>query len=154
MSYEVQVVELAEQPAAVVREHVAHDGIAAFLGPAFSDVMAAVGAQHVQVAGAPFGRYRPTEDGGWDIEAGFPVATAISEQGRVLATSLPGGRAARTLHVGDYQALGAAYEAVTKWLIDNGFVASGQPWECYLDGPEVANPRTEVYFPFREADAG
>lgn len=153
MSYEVQVVELPEQPAAVVRAHVAHDGIAAFLGPAFGEVMAAVGTQHAQVAGPPFGRYRPTDDGGWDIEAGFPVTAAISEQGRVHLAYLPGGRAARTLHVGEYQALGAAYEAVTKWLIDNGFVAAGEPWECYLDGPEVASPRTEVYFPFRDADA-
>lgn len=153
MSYEVEVVDLPEQSAAVIRAHVPHDGIPAFLGAAFGDVMAAVAAQHAQVAGPPFGRYRPTEDGGWDVEAGFPVATAISGQGRVQPAYLPGGRTARTLHVGDYQALGGAYEAVTKWLIDKGYVAAGDPWECYLDGPEVANPRTQVYFPYREADA-
>jgi effector-binding domain-containing protein len=147
MGYEMQFVDLQAQDTAVVRGHVTHEGIAEFLGPAFADTMGLAGQQGVDVTGAPFGRYRPADDGGWDIAVGFPVARPVTPDGRVEAGVLPGGRAARTMHVGDYGALGAAYEAVLAWLTDNGYVMSDEPWECYLDGPDVDEPRTEVFVP-------
>jgi effector-binding domain-containing protein len=153
MGYQIELVNLSDQPAAVIRDHVALDGIGEFLGAAFGDVMGLVSRQGLQVAGAPFGRYRPAADGGFDVEAGFPVTGAVTAEGRVESASLPGGRAARTVHVGDYGGVGAAYEAVTAWLAGSGLVPAGDPWECYLDGPEVANPRTEVFFPCREGSA-
>src|SRR5690348_7275943 len=119
-SYDVELVDLQEQHCAVVRGHVAHDGIAPFLGHAFAAVMAAAAKQGLAVAGPPFGRYRPAGDGGWDIEAGFPVHGTVTADGDVEAATLPGGSAARTLHVGDYGGLGAAYDATRRWIIDNG----------------------------------
>lgn len=152
MSYEVTEVDLPERPAAVVRGHVAHDGIPAFLGGAFSEVVAAVGPRGLGPAGPAFARYRVADDGGWDIEAGFTVlAPLVGGDGRVEATTLPGGLAARTMHVGDYGTLGDAYAAVTAWLSEHDLATAGEPWECYLDGPEVAEPRTEVFFPCRPA---
>lgn len=151
MRYDVELIDLQEQHTASIREHVAHDGIPTFLGQAFGEVMGVVARQGLQPSGAPFARYRPTDDGGWDIEAGFPVRAAVTAEGRVQPGTLPGGRVARTLHVGDYAALGEAYSATQGWLIDNGYVTAGEPWECYLDGPEVAQPRTEVFFPCHEA---
>ena len=155
MSYDIELVNVLEQPAAVVRARVAHHGIAEFLGPAFGDVMTALQRQGLQPAGPPFGRYRPAEDGGWDITAGFPVGDTVTAEGRVEAMTLPGGPVARTLHVGDYGSLAMAYEAVSAWLGDHGYTAAGEPWECYLDEPEVVPPRTEVWFPCRqESSAG
>ncbi|MGN6637230.1 MAG: GyrI-like domain-containing protein [Oryzihumus sp.] len=147
MGYEIDLVELPAQPAAVVRAHVAHDAIGDFLGQALGEVMGSVGEQGLHPTGPPFGRYRPAEDGGWDVEAGFPVSAAPTETGRVQPATLPAGSAAHTTHVGDYGSLGAAYEAVADWIITEGMDPSGDPWECYLDEPGVANPRTEVYFP-------
>ncbi|MGZ4588023.1 MAG: GyrI-like domain-containing protein [Mycobacteriaceae bacterium] len=151
MSYEVTLVDLPEQPAAVIRGHVGHDGIGEFLGPAFGEVMGLLQRQGLQPSGAPFGRYRPAANEEWDIEAGFPASGTPSAEGRVEQSSLPGGRAARTMHVGDYSAIGPAYAAVAGWLSKNGYVPAGEPWECYLDGPEVTKPRTEVFFPCRQA---
>jgi effector-binding domain-containing protein len=152
MSYEIETVELTERPAAVVHEAVTHDGIPDFLAGAFGEVVGTVGPRGLGPAGPAFARYRPTAGGGWDIEAGFSLLAALdAPTGRVQPASLPGGLAARTVHVGDYGALGGAYEAVAAWLAENALVASGEPWECYLDGPEVEHPRTEVYFPCRAA---
>lgn len=147
MRYETQFVDLQAQHTAVVRAHVAHDGIADFLGPAFGEVIAVLDEQGLHPTGAPFGTYVPAEDGGWDIEAGFPCSDVAKPSGRVEATELPGGRAARTMHVGAYGDVGAAYEAAMAWLTEEGCVMAGPPWECYLDGPEVAEPRTEVFIP-------
>ena len=151
MDYEVELVELSEQPTAAVSGDVEHDGIPGFLGHAFGEVMGLLARQGLQPVGPPFARYRATDDGGWHIEAGFPVGGTPTADGRVQPMSLPGGRAARTTHVGDYAELSAAYEAVTGWLTEHGYAVAGDPWECYLDGPEVAHPRTQVVFPCHEA---
>ena len=147
MRYEVEMVDLQEQPTAVVRGRVPRDGIAAFVGHAFGAVMAAVAQQGRQVAGAPYARYLRMDDEGWDVEAGFPVRQAVAPAGEVQPSTLPGGRTARTLHVGDYAALGGAYDALKGWVVDNGYVPDGEPWECYLDEPGVPEPRTEVFMP-------
>lgn len=149
MSYDIEVIDRPEQPAAVVRSQVEHHGIAEFLGAAFGEVMQAVQRQGLQPVGPPFGRYRPTGAGGWDVTAGFPVTGPPTSDGRVGATTLPGGAVARTLHVGSYATVGAAYEAVGSWLGTHGYAPAGEPWESYVDGPEVATPHTEVCFPCR-----
>lgn len=147
MTYEMEFVDRREQPTAVVRGRVSHQGIGDFLGSAFGEVMAALGEQAVAIVGPPFARYWPTQDGDWHIEAGFPAAGTVRAQGRVEPSSLPGGRMARTLHVGAYDAVAQAYDAVMAWLTEQGCTAQDAPWESYLDGPEVAEPRTEVFVP-------
>jgi effector-binding domain-containing protein len=152
MRYEMESVELAEQPTAVVRATVPADGIAAFLGRAFGEGMSVVGPAGLQPAGPAFARYQHAEDGAWQVEGGFVLPRALDgAHGAVEPSSLPGGTAVRTLHAGGYGSVGSAYEAVDSWLGEHGLVASGPPWECYLDGPDVAEPRTEVYQPCRQS---
>lgn len=142
----MQFVDLQAQHTGVVRGHVTKEGIAEFLGPAFGEVISVLDEQGLHPTGGPFGRYRPTEDG-FDVEVGFPSSDMVKPEGRVEPSELPGGRVARTMHVGAYGDVGAAYEAAFAWLVDEGCVATDEPWECYLDGPEVQNPRTEVFIP-------
>lgn len=158
-TYEVRMADLQEQHAGVVCGRVTMDRIADFLGGAFSEVMQVVAAQGLHPTGPPFARYRFLEagaqamgDGGpkeLDIEAGFPVSGTLTGAGRVEAAALPGGHVATTLHVGSYDDLGAAYDAAQQFLTDEGYEVAGAPWECYLDEPEVAEPRTEVFMPCR-----
>jgi len=146
MSYEVHLATLQRQPAAVVRAHVKLEDIAEFLGGVFEEVVTALGQQGLSPAGPPFGRYVPG-DGGFQVEAGFPVDRSVKATGRVTPDELPGGTVAYTVHTGAYDGVGAAYAAATDWIADNGFVVSGRAWERYLDGPEVPQPRTEVFVP-------
>lgn len=146
----MELVDLQEQAAAVVRGHVRATAVKEFLGGAFGEVLRLLTAQRVGLAGAPFGRYLPTRDGGFDVEAGFPVHGPLHPEGRVVCASLPGGRAGRVLHVGGYDTVAKSYGELTGWLTDNGYVADGAAWECYLDGPEVTDPRTEIFIPCRE----
>ena len=146
MGYEIEIVELQERDTAVFRGHVAHDGIGDFLGLAFRQVMGALGA--APVVGPPFARYAVTADG-FDIEAGFPVANPFPGSGQVAGATLPGGSVATTIHVGSYQGLAGAYTAIEEWLVAEGFEPADDPWETYLDGPEVEAPRTIVSWPCR-----
>lgn len=146
----IDITERTAQPAAVVRGHVAMDGIAAFLGDAFGEVARLLEEEHGDVAGPPFARYHRTPDG-FDVEAGFPAAGPFTPAGRVELDELPAGPTASVMNVGSYEGIAAAYEAVSDWLGAHGYEPSADPWESYLDGPEVPEPRTLISFPCRPA---
>jgi effector-binding domain-containing protein len=150
--YDISRATLQAEHVALVRAHVAHDGIGDFLGGAFAEVMSVVEQQGRRPVGAPFGRYRMT-DGGFDVEAGFPVDAPVTAQGRVEPGTLPGGTVARAMYRGPYDGVAAAYDAVIRSVQDSGDQVAGDPWECYLDGPEVPEPRTEVFVPCQPAVA-
>ena len=151
-TYDISLVTLHEQPAAVVRAHVTADQIASFVGGAFGEVAQVAARRGTQVTGTPFARYHLTAEG-FDIEAGFPVGAAVTE-GRVETTTLPGGRAVRILHRGSYAEVGAAYEAGREWMAEHGYEPASDPWETYLDEPDVAEPRTEVLMPCQRTPSG
>lgn len=148
LTYDVELVELQAQQAAVVCGHVTVGEIPGFLGEAFGEVIGTLSAQGLAPAGPPFGRFVPVGDG-FDVEAGFPATGRVTQSGRVEPSELPGGQAARVMHRGGYEEIAGAYQALAEWVRQHGFVATAAPWETYLDGPEVAQPRTLVCLPCR-----
>lgn len=75
------------------------------------------------------------------------------------AGELPGGAMRRFTHVGPYDGLSATYGEITKWMIEQGHMASeadwmrfAPMWEEYPDDPESTAPdqlRTYIYIPSR-----
>ncbi|MCL2535923.1 MAG: GyrI-like domain-containing protein [Nocardiaceae bacterium] len=153
MSYDIRIRDLPERATGVVRGDVTVDAIPAFLGPAFEAVALAATDQGVEIAGVPFGRFLPLPDGRWYIEAGFPLERALVETGRVEPSTLPAGPCACTVHAGGYDTVESAYVALTQWITEHGYMTMGEPWECYLDAPDVERPRTEVFMPVVRPDS-
>lgn len=151
-AYQVEMVETSAQRAAVVRGTARSEEISAFLGAAFSEVLAVLEHQGAPPAGPPFARYVPGPTGTFDVVAGFPCLGLINPSGRVQPDELPGGSIARTLHHGGYAGVGEAYDALDTWIVRRGYVATGPAWESYLDGPDVPEPRTLVQLPCRVAE--
>ncbi|TXH31621.1 MAG: AraC family transcriptional regulator [Actinobacteria bacterium] len=149
VTYDITVESRTPQPAAVIRARVTRDEIADLLNSAFPEIFGVLQVQAVPIAGPPFARYGMGEEA-FDVTAGFPVAAAVEPEGRVEMGGLPGGEVATTLHVGSYEGLAGAFDAVTEWVAANGRRIAGDPWESYLDGPEVSEPRTMVCFPLEE----
>lgn len=147
MDYQIDVVQREEHQAAVVRGYSDSAHIAEFLGHAFRETATLVEREHLAYAGHPFGRYVPTGDGGFEVEAGFPVDGPATAKDDVEIVMVPGGPAVHTVHVGPYHQIISAYEATSAWARANHFAPVGPPIETYLDGPHVANPRTEVFIP-------
>jgi effector-binding domain-containing protein len=147
-TYDVELVDLEEQQAAVVRGHVTVPEIPGFLGAAFGEVLEALSAQGLAPAGPPYGCFVAADDG-FDVEAGFPATGVARAVGRVVPGELPAGPAARVMHRGSYAGVAGAYEAAADWVGEHGYVATAPPWESYLDGPEAAQPRTVVWLPCR-----
>ncbi len=150
--YSMQTADLETQVTAVVRGHIADEEIRDFLSTAFTEVARAVQEADVAPTGPPFARFHNAHRG-FDIEAGFPVTEPTQPptySRHVARSALPEGRVVRTMHVGEYGAVGMAHEALAEWVLDNGYVATGAPWECYLDGPNVGKARTVVYQPYAQ----
>ena len=75
----------------------------------------------------------------------------IAASGAVVPSSLPAGTVATAMHVGPYDQVAGLYFAIETWMGEHGYASSGAPWETYLDGPEVPQPRTLVSWPCRRA---
>jgi effector-binding domain-containing protein len=85
------------------------------------------------------------------VEVGVVLTRACPLVGRVVASSLPGGRVATAVHRGSYEGLGSAHQAVREWCRDRGVELAGPRWEVY--GPHREDPAeiwTEVYYLLRE----
>jgi effector-binding domain-containing protein len=155
MPYTVEFKDLPERPAAVVRftAHVSEMGD--HLGRAFGAVMQHIESTGAGIAGPPFAYFEQLGDQRFDVRAGFSVQAAVAGAGEVVAFALPGGTVATTLHVGSYERLSDAYEAIEReakaagWEIDT----DGPSWEEYLTGPEVPPDQTQtvVCWPVKRA---
>lgn len=150
--YQVEERTLAEQPTAVMRGRMRVDAIGAFLARTYAAVATYVQRMGGELAGAPLARYR--QDGEeFEVEAGFPLVAAVEAGDEVQAGSLPGGPAAVTWHVGPYDAMAPAYDAIADWIARQGGEAAGPPWEVYYsdpqEHPDPATWRTEVVQPIR-----
>jgi effector-binding domain-containing protein len=149
MTYEIVAADLQEQQVACVHGRILHAELPAFLAAAYSKVPAASAQQGLRLSGPPYARYRFEKDGILDVEAGFPISGAMSRTGDVGPGTLPGGHVLTTVHVGAYDEAGDAYDALEAHLSENGYESAGAAWGCYLDGPDVPEPRTKVYKPVR-----
>ena len=158
MNYDIHTVEIESQHAAVVSETCSVQEVGPFLGRAFEQVLSALAHEAVAVDGKPFARYDMVESearrdgeaapvGLFRVEAGFPCPANLDLDGDVHTITLPGGTAAVTTHVGAYSDVAAAYQAIEQWFAASGHRPTGAPWETYLDGPEVPQPRTTVTWP-------
>jgi len=91
----------------------------------------------IRPTGAPVAVLRPCDDGGFEVTAGYPVAS-LPFGGRWDHDTLPAGTVVQALHRGDYDSLLATYDRLFEWLIGHGRVPSSLMWERYVVGPQAA----------------
>jgi effector-binding domain-containing protein len=81
------------------------------------------------------------------VEVGVLVSGPFDGDGRVVASQLPGGQVARTVHRGDYAALGEAHDAVQRFATERGLELAGPRWEIYGHAQEdLADAETAIYY--------
>ena len=83
----------------------------------------------------------------FDIEIGVQVAGPFEGKGEVICSATPEGRAAMTIHTGQYDRIGQAHTAVMTWARDQGIALTSLNWEIYGDWQEDPNLlATEVFY--------
>jgi effector-binding domain-containing protein len=155
MTYEIEEKQIDPRHTATIRFRTPPGpAMGAKLAEVLPEIMSHLKSAGVEVTGPPFSLYRGMANGTFDLEAGMPVGAPIKEAAQIKPGTLPGGKAAVTWHVGPYDTLGNAFEAVEKWRRERGYSVRGSehgPWEVYWTDPgeeiDPAKWRTEVIWP-------
>jgi effector-binding domain-containing protein len=155
MEYVIAAREVGPQTVFSIRDRRASPDIPGFLSEAFGELFGRLSLLGVRPAGHPFVIYHAFGPAEIDAEVCVPIAEVASATGRIRSRELPAVTVARTLHVGPYEDLGAAYRALTEWINRNGLEAAGPVRERYLNGPgdgaTSTDYRTEVEIPVAPA---
>jgi effector-binding domain-containing protein len=137
VTYEMEIRDFPAQPAVSIRTTTSAEGLRAFFDTALPEVWAYFESAGVQPAGPPFGLFHTYAPDNIDIETGFPTSERIDGGGRVRASELPAGRAVVTWHVGPYEGLADAHNAVRAYIADHGLEPAGPSWEVYWSDPRA-----------------
>lgn len=150
---------IAPQPTIAARTTTTRDRLGELFGRYLPEVAHEIADHGRRPAGPAYGRYHATGDDEYDVEIGIPIDAPAAnlrsldeaQRGELAASELPGGEIAVALHEGAYDTLPQAFEAVERWIGEQGRDIAGPPWESYVvDMSEVDDPsqlRTEVCWP-------
>jgi len=89
-------------------------------------------------------------DGTAVIDVAFPIAKPVPSGEQVKCYELAGGRMAKVVHKGPYDACGSAYGTLFEWLATQGLRVTGFPREVCLNDPRTVRPediQIEIYAP-------
>ena len=109
-----------------------------------------------RMIGPPMALYHDPEfkEQDWDIEVIMPVVDDLASENGVKIYTLPGSeKMACVVHTGPFATLGEAYDALAKWIDQNGYHIVGPGRELNLKLPEKLgdqnDPNTinEIQFP-------
>ncbi len=146
-----QIVDREPQAVASIRTKCTMSEMGPTIAALYPEVMAHLNATGVGITGTPFLRYHVVNGDELDVEAGMPVAKRIVEEGRVKNSELPGGKVVVAWHVGPYEKLPAAHEALKAWVTAHRLTSRGGPWEVYWTDPGVVTDsskwRTQLFMP-------
>jgi effector-binding domain-containing protein len=144
MSYQVTAMDVAARPTAVVAATTTWQEFPALWGQLLDEVWGCLRAGGIH-------RGCPNVMLYWNdvphVEVGVELRRPCPLTGRVVASSLPAGQVAMTVHRGPYSELGSAHQAVLDWSAAQGRRLAGPRWEVY--GPHRDDPAeltTEVYW--------
>jgi DNA-binding transcriptional MerR regulator len=125
-------------------------------GPLWDELLGYLEQHKVQMNGTPMAIYHDAEarERDWDIEVAMPVGGAPAPEGRIQVYDLPGVESmACVVHAGSFATIGQAYDALAKWIDQNGYEIVGPSRELNLQMPakqgDQNDPGTvnEIQFP-------
>ena len=144
VEHDVRVVDLLPRPTAVVPARTTWPELPSVWGDLLGQVWACLRSSGITRGCPNVMLYLDDEP---SIEVGVLLGRPCELTGNVVASSLPSGRAATTVHRGSYAGLGGAHDAVVAWCHVQGLRTSRTRWEVY--GPHDDDPAalwTEVYW--------
>jgi effector-binding domain-containing protein len=155
MTYQFELQQQPAQPALVIRARAAVQELPQVFGEAYDALMRYLAELGEQPTGMPFAAYHNLDMQNLDLEIGFPVSRPLPGKGTIQPGELPAGKWARVLHVGPYEQLRDAYEALTSWIADQGYRPSGVSYEAYCSEPGTPPEeiRTWIMFPLQEGSS-
>lgn len=156
MAYDVVVKEVAPEHLAGIRGTYRIAELPEVMPRELRRIMAALQTEGMQPAGGAVAVYHGWDEETVDAEIGVPIRGVFfprDPKAGIKAGMVPGGRAVFTVHVGAYDELGAAYEAIREYAKAKGLELADRMWEKYLSDaaiePDLGRHITEVYWPLK-----
>lgn len=137
MTHDIEQVVLPPVQALGIRATVPMSALPRFFGEAFHELAAAATSEGRSMAGPPFARYHSVATETIDVEAVMPIRGATGTTGRVHPVDLAGGPAIQVHHVGPYDGIKPAYEAIARWMAEHRRAPAEPPREVYLTDPQA-----------------
>jgi effector-binding domain-containing protein len=147
MNYTVHLEQFPGHALAIVKRQAPKAQLSKVIPEACGTVWTAIRALHIK-GGRHVAVYL---DNVYNLEIGVELSSPIAPHGEVLPSSLPAGPVATTTHLGPYQNLGAAHEAIHQWCKAHHREPIRPCWETYGHWQDAWNTdpsqiRTDVYY--------
>jgi effector-binding domain-containing protein len=144
MPYQVQIHHVASQRTAVVRLRARQSELALVVPRACGEVWTFIRSSNLAGAGRHVALYL---DGEMNIEVGVEMAQPFEGNDRVVCSSTPAGMVATAVHIGPYNRLSEAHDAIHQWCAAQGYALAGPSWEIYGHWhDDTTQPRTDVFY--------
>jgi len=144
MSYEITTEKVTSQPIASIDVHASPEELGGLIPRLLDEVWTQLEAAGIDRLARNVVIYYDEEV---HLEAGIEAPADFQGQDRVESSSTPAGLAARTVHMGPYERLGDAHEALRRWCAEHGHHTVGPVWEVYGEwNDDTSKLRTEVYY--------
>ena len=146
MHYEITTTRVDARPIASIDVHATPDELDALIPGLLDEVW-----EHLKGIGLDRQSHNVViyYDAEVHLEAGIEVPgdSGFEGEGRIERSSTPAGLAARTVHIGPYEQLSEAHEALRSWCADKGYHTVGPVWEVYGEWTDdTSKLRTEVFY--------
>ena len=144
---DVQLKDVKKQSTLIIKTKSKKADIGKELAKIYPKIFAHLAANKIAPS-APIALYTTVDGENFEIQAGVVVPEGAKGDGEIVASELPGGRAAFTIHTGPYENLSKTYAVVMDWLKTKGEKMAGPSWEIYVSDPGDTKPealKTEIY---------
>jgi effector-binding domain-containing protein len=138
MSYDVTVEAVQPELVAAVRSEVRLGEVGRAWGPALDQVWAFLRANPAIGRGHNLFLYHhpARREDPMSVDFGVQVARRFDPAGSVRCVETPPGEVARTVHLGPYDQLRGAHDAIHAWCAAHGRQIGAASWETYGDHNE------------------
>ncbi len=134
-AFQPELENLEPRPALTIRLQTKAGDIAEMFDQGFSAIVGYLESKGKKPEGPPYVIYYNMEMDALEVEFGFPVEEGIEGDGPIEAAMTPSGKAATSIYIGPYEEAEPVYDALMKWIGDNGLEANGIAYEIFLSDP-------------------
>lgn len=153
MNYTCGLIEQPAQPVLAIRARTAVDNLPQVLADAYKKIMEYLAEMGESPAGPPFTAYYNTDMQNLDVEIGYPVFETLPGKDEIKPGEIPPGKYAVCLHIGPYDKIELAYNALGQWIKERDLVPTGVAYEHYLNDPQQTPQdqlKTRLAFPLKK----
>ena len=152
MDYKCEICEQEPQPTLSIRTRTSVKELPQELGKAYGAIGQYLGQLGEAPSGGAYAAYFGFNMDDFEVEIGFPVTKPLPEKDQITNPEIPGGKLAQAIYTVPYNKIEPAYTALTEYVKENGYEATGVAYEIYLNDPGEVAPEellTQIVYPLK-----